>query len=75
MRNLYKILYMSGLMVAAAVFLFLEWQSLYGDWSKIINPLVHLGVLLAMFLNPFFWGAALLIFSGHIGEFLAGKKE
>ena len=74
MKNIFKILYTTGLIAAAGVFLFLEWQSLHEDLSKIINPLVHLGVLLAMFLNPFFWGAALLIFAGHMGELLAGKK-
>ncbi|MCM8776162.1 MAG: hypothetical protein NC930_07445 [Candidatus Omnitrophica bacterium] len=75
LQILYRVLYTVGFSVLVSFFLYLEWETLRDDSSKVINPLVHLGVILAFLTKPLVWAAFLFMFIGHMGELLSGKEE
>ena len=75
LRGIFRASYLLGSLAVVIFFFFLEWESLKGHFlSKVLNPLVHLGVILALLTHPGFWILIFLMLLGHLGDWRMGEE-
>lgn len=55
LRGLFGLLHIIGYAGNGILFLYIEWCYVRNDWVEILNPFLHIKVLITLLTTPLFW--------------------
>jgi len=68
LKNLFTVLFGSGLVGIVILFLHVEWMFIHGSFANFFHPLVQLYVLGSTLILPLFWVLLAILVVGYFGR-------